>query len=404
MRTDSKETINLLQLKFFIEVAKYQNISKAAEHLYRTQSAVTRAIADLEKQLNVQLFERHHQGVILTEIGKFIYQQTHIVIEELQHIPEIVEKLRQDNSAFQPRDCYFLYNTRRLEIFSLLYLTQGMKNTASLLNITQPAVSSAIKLLENALHVELFSRTANGIQPTEICNKLYPLIKRALNVIHDLPDQTARFRGRIQGIVKIGALPLIRTHILPQAMVAVVEKYPDIQFVTFENAYESLVAQLRSGDIDFIIGALRPKQQSTDLQSIALFEENLCLVVRKQHRLLRKEFQLTDLLSYQWILPRVNSPTRILLERNFAALNLPAPLPTVETGDLALCRGLLLASDMIAVVSAQQMKYEIDQRMIKTLPIALPQTTRQIGLIYRKNSVHTAASQVVIDSLKNLFQ
>ncbi len=363
MGSDTQLSINLMQLKFFLVVAEFQNISKAAEHLFRTQSAITRAISDLEKQLQIELFERHHNGVILTDIGSSLLIQVKNAIEELRQIPLIVQKYKNlDSEQSQPiNEPFFLYNTRRLEIFSTLYLTKGMKNTASLLNITQPAVSSAIKLLEESLNIELFIRTPNGIRATEVCELLQQNIKRCLNIINDLPNQIANFIGNMQGTVRIGALPLIRTFLLPKAIAALANQYPRIRFLTFESAYESLVAQLRSGDIDFIVGAIRPQEQSSDLYSQILFDENMFMVVRNKHPLLRKKIQLPDLLDQQWILPRTNSPARILLENNFKSLNLIPPEPTVETGDLALSRGLLLESNMIAVVSEQQMKYELDQ-------------------------------------------
>lgn len=404
MGSDTQLSINLMQLKFFLVVAEFQNISKAAEHLFRTQSAITRAISDLEKQLQIELFERHHNGVILTDIGSSLLIQVKNAIEELRQIPLIVQKYKNlDSEQSQPiNEPFFLYNTRRLEIFSTLYLTKGMKNTASLLNITQPAVSSAIKLLEESLNIELFIRTPNGIRATEVCELLQQNIKRCLNIINDLPNQIANFIGNMQGTVRIGALPLIRTFLLPKAIAALTNQYPRIRFLTFESAYESLVAQLRSGDIDFIVGAIRPQEQSSDLYSQILFDENMFMVVRNKHPLLRKKIQLPDLLDQQWILPRTNSPARILLENNFKSLNLIPPEPTVETGDLALSRGLLLESNMIAVVSEQQMKYELDQGLIKKLPFDLPQTTRQIGLIFRKNSIQSSVTKALIQSLENI--
>jgi len=400
MSTDHQPAINLMQLKFFLEVAEFQSISKAAEHLFRTQSAITRAIIDLEKQLNVQLFERHYNGVILTDIGDFIYQQARKAIAELQQIPLTVHQYLVHKAP--PNEPFFLYNTRRLEIFSTLFLTKGMKNTASLLNITQPAVSSAIKVLETSLGTELFARTPNGIKATELCNQIQPHIQRCLNIIYDLPNQSANFIGNIQGTVRIGALPLMRTYLLPKAIASLSKQYSNIHFSTLENAYESLAAQLRSGNIDFIIGALRPEEQSSDFYSEVLFDENIFLVVRNKHPLLRKKAVHADLLQQQWILPRSNSPARLLFEGHFQALGFKPPAPTIETGDLALCRGLLLQSDMIAAVSAQQMKYELDQGLLKKLPFELPDTTRHIGIIYRKNSLLPVASQIFIEHLKTI--
>ncbi|WP_017385277.1 LysR family transcriptional regulator [Acinetobacter baylyi] len=400
----SRDHINLMQLKFFLVVAEFQNISKAAEHLFRTQSAITRAISDLEKQLNVELFERHHNGVILTEIGNFLHPTIENSINEIKKIPYIIQCFNnKDQSQFsQINEPFFLYNTRRLEIFSTLYLTKGMNNTASLLGISQPAVSSAIKQLETGLGIQLFERTPNGIKATNTCDVIQQHIKRCLNLIQDIPNITVNFTGALQGTVRIGALPLIRTFLLPKAIASMSAQYPAVCFLTFENAYESLVAQLRSGDIDFIVGALRPQQQSSDLESQILFEEKMIMVVRNKHPLLKRKIQFQDLSILKWILPRANSPARLLMEESFKSVNLVPPVPTVETGDLALTRGLLLQSNMIAVVSEQQMKYELDQGLISKIQFNLEHTTRYIGIISRRNSIHTAASKVLIHSIQEV--
>ncbi|MBN0056371.1 LysR family transcriptional regulator, partial [Mycobacterium tuberculosis] len=52
--------MNIMQLRFFCQVALRGSVSRAADDLFRTQSAITRAIRDLEAALNVTLFERHY--------------------------------------------------------------------------------------------------------------------------------------------------------------------------------------------------------------------------------------------------------------------------------------------------------------------------------------------------------
>lgn len=71
----SKDMVSLVQLKYFIRVADLRSMSKAAEELFVAQSAVSTAIAQLERNLKVQLFiRRRSKGVALTEIGKSFYK------------------------------------------------------------------------------------------------------------------------------------------------------------------------------------------------------------------------------------------------------------------------------------------------------------------------------------------
>ncbi|MGP4871953.1 LysR substrate-binding domain-containing protein, partial [Klebsiella pneumoniae] len=95
-------------------------------------------------------------------------------------------------------------------------------------------------------------------------------------------------------------------------------------------------------------------------------------------------------------LPRANAPARNLLDKAFVTLGLPLPQPTVETGDAAMVRGLLQGSDMLAAVSASQMRFETDNGLLSVLPVPLPDTTRRIGLTFRAGSLPSPATQALL--------
>nr|OFV59906.1 hypothetical protein BCR59_14605 [Klebsiella pneumoniae] len=87
---------------------------------------------------------------------------------------------------------------------------------------------------------------------------------------------------------------------------------------------------------------------------------------------------------------------RNLLDKAFVTLGLPLPQPTVETGDAAMVRGLLQGSDMLAAVSASQMRFETDNGLLSVLPVPLPDTTRRIGLTFRAGSLPSPATQALL--------
>jgi DNA-binding transcriptional LysR family regulator len=61
---------NIRHLRAFAEVAKRGSISRAAEHVYLSQPAITHAISKLETGLDTALFTRLHKGMALTEAGE----------------------------------------------------------------------------------------------------------------------------------------------------------------------------------------------------------------------------------------------------------------------------------------------------------------------------------------------
>ena len=66
--------MDLTQLHQFITVAECQNVSQAAHKLYITQPALSRSISRLESELEVRLFDRKSNSLILNESGKIFLQ------------------------------------------------------------------------------------------------------------------------------------------------------------------------------------------------------------------------------------------------------------------------------------------------------------------------------------------
>lgn len=80
--------INTRQLRYFMELAKCLNFTKAAMNLYLAQPALSQQIADLEKQLGVTLFERNSRSVILTPAGEILQSACPEILAKLENIEQ----------------------------------------------------------------------------------------------------------------------------------------------------------------------------------------------------------------------------------------------------------------------------------------------------------------------------
>ncbi len=72
----------LRQLEVFSAVARAESVSRAAEALFMSQSAVSGALADLERQFDVRLFERVGKRLVLSELGRALWPQAEAVCEQ----------------------------------------------------------------------------------------------------------------------------------------------------------------------------------------------------------------------------------------------------------------------------------------------------------------------------------
>ena len=89
----SEPAFTLVQLRYFAAAAKHLSMTAASRELMVSQSAVSTAVAQLERELGVQLMLRHHaRGLTLTAAGQTFHQQ---VLDFIAHGQELVEAARQ---------------------------------------------------------------------------------------------------------------------------------------------------------------------------------------------------------------------------------------------------------------------------------------------------------------------
>ncbi|MGF6876930.1 LysR family transcriptional regulator [Paraburkholderia sp. MM5477-R1] len=358
-------SMNLAYLRTFLAVADTGSISGASRTLFRAQSAVTRAVQEFELLLDTQLFERRPSGIVPTSAAEAILPRAHAVMQELAAWSKDKVPTAQPEAMYRYVPPAVLCG-RRLEMFSRLLRCRHMPTVAKQVGVSQPAVSAAISSLEACISERLFVRTTRGLSPTDHAALLGQSTRRALNDVARLRSDIALRTGEITGEVAVGALPLARASILPEAIAQLVAAHPNVLVSTVESPFEDLCAALRAGELDFIVGALRDAEQAPDFETRELFREPLAIVVRRGHPLTQsRSVGLKDLAGYRWITPRRDTPARTLLSSAFAALNHPEPTVVVETGDAAIVRRLLAQTDLLAAVSASQMSAEIGPEKLR---------------------------------------
>jgi LysR family transcriptional regulator of gallate degradation len=167
-----------------------------------------------------------------------------------------------------------------------------------------------------------------------------------------------------------------------------------------EGTFEALAAELRAGDIDFIFGALRPIEFASDLQGEPLADDELAVVARAAHPWARRRrIPANELARAGWVLPRVNTPTRTLFERALTQRGFQPPKVVVETSDLAVLRGVLLATDFLGAISPRQLSFELAAGLLTVLPIPLPETRRPIGITRRTDSLPSPGAKLLMEEI-----
>ena len=399
--------ISLRHLRVFLAVAESGGATRAAELLYRAQSAVTRSIQELETALGVQLFERKASGMLPTVFGQTLLFRAQRAAREFELArQEIAARTSNTTKKAAPpteSSSAILFNEHRLAAFTALAKLRHTRTAAVSLGITQPGVSASIGKLESSLGVALFARTPKGMLLTEAGDLLLFRTKRALAELRHVSAEIAALNGAVQGRVTVGVMPLGQMHILPRAIAKVAAAHPQLTISTIEGNFDPLAAELRAGDIDFILGALRPLDDARDLAGEALLGDKMAVFVRGDHPLTRlPKVSLADLLGAQWVLPSQGTNARKILDLSFAHMKAPPPSAVVETDAPAILRDLLLNSDMITAVSRQWFYYARKKGELRTLAFDLQKTERMIGITRRQESRFLPGAAALIEAIREV--
>lgn len=101
--------MNIVHLKYAVEIAKTQSISKAAENLYMGQPNLSRAIRELEESLGIVIFNRTTKGISITPDGEEFLQYAKRIIAQVDEMEELYTNGRQNRKRFSvsgPRASY----------------------------------------------------------------------------------------------------------------------------------------------------------------------------------------------------------------------------------------------------------------------------------------------------------
>ena len=101
--------MNILHLKYAAEIAKTGSLNKAAENLYMGQPNLSRAIKELEDNLNITIFNRNSKGITITPEGEEFLQYARRIISQVEEVEEIYKNDRRPKQHFSvcvPRASY----------------------------------------------------------------------------------------------------------------------------------------------------------------------------------------------------------------------------------------------------------------------------------------------------------
>lgn len=122
--------------------------------------------------------------------------------------------------------------------------------------VSQPALSVAIRKLEEELNVTLFERTNTDINVTPLGQRIVAQAKQVLEYVQTLKQIAHQGEDTLAGPLRLGAIYTVAPYLLPKLIPALHAIAPSMPLLLEENFTHKLVERLRQGELDAILVAL----------------------------------------------------------------------------------------------------------------------------------------------------
>jgi DNA-binding transcriptional LysR family regulator len=298
---------------------------------------------------------------------------------------------------------------RRLKLSDLRLLqavaTWGsMTRAATKLNISQPAVSKAIKSLEQTLGVRLLDRTPQGIEPT-----IYgrALLKSGAAVFDELLQSVRQIEFLADpgaGQLHIGCTEAGAAGFVPTVIARLSRRHPRVLFrVTTGDAATFIERHLPQRDIDLAVGALPDTADShDDIDSEVLFEERYVVMAGASSRWARKRnVALSHLVNEPWVLPPADTTMGMHIARAFRAQGIEPPHSRVMSFSVPLCHSLLASGGFLTIFPVNMTRLARHLRL-RPLDIRLDGLSRAIVIMTLRSRTLSPLAYLFISCARDM--
>ncbi|WP_293609384.1 LysR family transcriptional regulator [Ponticaulis sp.] len=373
--------LNLRHLAAFLETCRKGSVNAAASSVSLSQPAVTQAIARLESQLKLALFDRQTNGMRPTEPAR----QFHSRVE------------RALNFVGSSR-----VTSAQAKAFVALARGGSYAEASALTGLAPASLHRSISDLELALGRDLVERRGRGIELTKRGRETARQFRLARAELNAGLDELSIFRGENEARISVGAMPLCRAKLLPSAVVEFQKSRPSSELAIAEGSFMELIEPLRDGELDLLIGALRTPSPGPDVIQTPLFEDHPVFLGRRDHPLRHKSGAVTleELTGYSWVLPPRGVPLREQWQRLFEQDGLKVPDIPVESGSAMIIRQLLMETNYLTVLSPDQVAIELEAGWLGIVGRPPEQLSRTIGMFTRAGWYPTEMQEEFVDTLK----
>ncbi|TCK04732.1 LysR family transcriptional regulator [Marinobacterium mangrovicola] len=180
-----------------------------------------------------------------------------------------------------------MLDIKALRYFLAVVDANGFTAAARKLHVAQPAVSMAVRKLEQSLELNLFHRRERSIELTDEGRVLLQHARRIVQATADAELEMREIHGLKRGEVRIGVPSMLGSYYFPPILMAFRHRYPNLQLTVIESGTRKIQQMLSEGEID--MGVIVSDRPPEELESHVFLREQMMAILPVEHSLAQQE-------------------------------------------------------------------------------------------------------------------
>ncbi|MDX1757499.1 MAG: LysR family transcriptional regulator [Marinobacter sp.] len=286
---------------------------------------------------------------------------------------------------------------RQLQVFKAVYDLGSYSKAGDLLGLTQPAVSSQVRHLEQALGLPLFDYVGRRLYCTSAGEEMARCVRAVFGELERIQTKLAALEGRVAGELSLVAVNTAQ-YVVPYLLRAFVNLYPEVTVsVTVVNRAAALQRLSENRD-NLVIMGMVPGEQP--LVSLPFLDNELVPVAPQGHPLLAQApVTAQAFLDSQLLMREPGSGSRLALETHCQEQRLRVT-PSMELGSNDAVKHAVLAGLGVAVLPKQSILPELAMGSLAIVDIPGFPLRRSWCLVYPQAKHPSPAMQAFIDYIQ----
>lgn len=241
-----------------------------------------------------------------------------------------------------------MLNLRQLEIFRAVLYAGSFTGASERLQMSQPAVTKAIRRMEDQLGFRLFDRVKGRISATPEARSLQIEVEKVFHSVRVVENYAVDLRDARTGVVSIACTPTMSYGFLSRAIAEFRAERPRVRIWLQVTTTRDAIELAASGQVD--IGLIYAPASDEGVDVLPLFETDVVCVMQASHPLARRDTVKASHLASESIITNVrNQPLHDLIDLAFRGLELDRTVMIGTNSTISAC-AMVRAGCGIAVV------------------------------------------------------